>query len=98
MLQLGQDALRRHRADFFDIQGIGRLENRQTGSVGSAVAAGDVDRPRVTSQVRRQRPRGSSSRRPPVALDRIPNRLRQRVRHRDPTDLHTRDHHAHLLA
>lgn len=31
MFNLGPDALRRRRADFFDRQGIGRLEDRQGG-------------------------------------------------------------------
>jgi hypothetical protein len=71
VLQLGLDALRRRRANFFYVQGVGRVENRQTGlesNSRSDVGTGD-QLPESRHRVGSQRPDVGPEPLPPNQLD-----------------------------
>ena len=71
MLQLGLGAIGRRRADFFDLHGVGRMENRQTGPepnrMGDVIGAGD-QRPESRHRVGGQRPDVGPE---PLSLDQL---------------------------
>ena len=63
MLQLGLGAVRRRRADLLDVQGVGRVQNRQTGPEpnGMRIVAGAGDQfPEGRHRVGGQRSDGGS--------------------------------------